>query len=172
MADVFSSEYYDELLTELEELRQHTAIDPEPLCSGLGGINRKLAEIQAARERVSSIVSAALHNKSVAQQRDIDAQNEYQRLTSRILVEDNAIKGMRSSDLRKAAVDVRLEDNVLKTQMAATTLLQAETFLKRAVSVNKDIEAKFDTLCRQIDLVREELRSDPALRDAMRQSVN
>jgi hypothetical protein len=142
------------LMTELDKLRASVILDQDPINVGLDEINRKLAVLQGSRDRVSAIVCDAIINKNLAQRILNSKQAEFDRKSSGLLYTSADIRALKSADLRKAGIDTSLADTLLAVQEADNSVGKADTFLKCAVAVSKDLEIKNDNLNQQTYTIR------------------
>jgi hypothetical protein len=151
---VMTDEEYDKLLTELDTLRASVVLDPDPINVGLDEINRKLATIQGSRDRVSAIVCDAIINKNLAQRIQNSKQAELERKSSNLSYTSADIKALKSADLRKAGIETMLADLIVQVKDADTDVSKADTLLKCASAVSKDLEIKNDNLNQQTYTIR------------------
>ena len=167
-SDLFTSEEYQAKLDELAMLRNSVTLDDDPIAKGLSDINVKISHLQGSLERASALVSEAVVNKSLAQQQLSTRKTTYEMAVNRTLINDPAIKSMRSADLRKAAADIKSLQELDSLHVSECSAASADTFLKCAVQVRNDIEMKNKNLFEQINVVRMMMRVDPELSAALR----
>ena len=151
---VLSNSQYDTLLTELDTLRASVILDADPISVGFDEINRKLSVLQASRDRVSAIVCDAIINKNFAQRLQNSKQASFDRKSSSLFMTSDTVKASKSADLRKAAVESQLSKDLGEVNDAAEDLGRADTFLKCASAVAKDLEIKNENLVQQTYVIQ------------------
>lgn len=145
---MFNEEEYKKSMAVLREIR--VSIDNDPVRVGLDAINRKLSEVQDARDKVTSIISKAIENKTNAKVVYDMRKTEYGMEVDRLLAEDEDVRKQKSADVRKASANVKSASLQLEDHAAKIDLLRAEGYLQTAMNIYENLKASYDTLSRQI----------------------
>ena len=162
-AVVMTDDEYEVLLEELDGLRKSVVLDQDPIAVGLDEINRKLATIQTSRDRASSIVCDAIINKNLAQRLQNGKQYEFEKKASNLFMTSADVKALKSAELRKASIETTLADDLAAAHDSDSVVSKADTFLKYASAVAKDLEIKNENLVQQTYVVQLILKVHPTV---------
>jgi hypothetical protein len=157
---------YKARLTEIATLKANVTLDKDPVSAGLPSFNSKLAELQAIRERVTTLLTESIWNKTNAQSQLNDAEYDYETKCNALGVTDS-IQRLKSKEIREAQVNVNLKNELETLHKARKEHLFADTYLKNVYAIEKELEIKNDNLLQQIRTVQIMLHVDPALRDEL-----
>lgn len=149
---MFNAEDYNQRYNEIRKVSFR--LDADPTTVGLQSLTAKLAEIQALRSRVGSILAEAIHNKGDAE--IAQKSSEYARDTGviRALMNDDSVKGQKSEKMRDAAAQATVPTLVLDLHEKEVSLLKAEAFLKYVQQIYETLEAANNNLSRQISVIQ------------------
>ena len=161
-------EEYQEKLKEIVALNSAIILNPDPVNVGLSYFNETLAQLQACRERASTILTEALWNRAEVQCILHDCEKNYEDVVNRILSGDKNIAALKSDKLRLAHVAQVATQEANASHEARKNLYFAEAFLKSVQAIDNNLEAKNDNLVQQMHTVRLIMHLDPDVRDAFR----
>lgn len=164
---MFTKEQYKEKLIELDNLKNCVSLDPDPISVGLNEFNKKLAEIESCRERVTSLILEAIWNRSEAQQLLDEAQADYDKKVQELLITPD-IEKLRSSELRMARVNNLLKNELDKLRDIQKLYNFADAFLKSVQAVDKILESKNENLLQQIGQIKFMFTIDPSLKNELK----
>ena len=158
---------YSKNLNEIEMLKNAGKLDRDPLVNSMSHFNEKLAELDACRERMSSLSMEANWNRNQYEDVKESLQTEYEIKSGALLLTDEISK-LKSADLREAKVRGLLIDDYHKLKDAERNLRAAETYCKMVGSAEKMLSGKHDTLVEQIKQVDRMLHVDPNAKQYLR----
>jgi dTDP-4-amino-4,6-dideoxygalactose transaminase len=145
----------DDLKARYKELQSVTIVlDADPVKEGLASINRKIAEIQAQKERIGALYVEAIKNKSEAEILLEAKKGEHGRQLDELLFTDEDVKSQKSAELRKAAANVKTKDLVVAMAYAELDQQKADTYYKCVQQVYGHLESANANLSRQISVIQ------------------
>jgi hypothetical protein len=139
-------------LAEIATVR--VALDPDPMANGLTSFNKKLAEIQLYKDRVSYLVTEALHNSNTAEVLFETLKGDYERQLEVLLATDSTVQSQKSAEMRNATAKQKIPEQVLKLHYAEVDLLKAQGYLKVLQSIYNNLESCNSNLSRQITVIQ------------------
>lgn len=144
----------------LEELKKyHIELDPDPVSKGLTSLHEKLAQVQAYKDRVCSLLVEAHQNVNDYETIYESVKREYEHKLNELLVNDKEIQGLKSDRLRLASADLKLNELLIKLHNASLELLRAKSYLKCVQTVYDNLCSANENLIQQIYVVQLGLRS-------------
>ena len=161
---MLTKEEYKAKLTEIASFKDSVQLDRDPIAAGLNSFNAKLAELQAIRERVTTLLTEALWNKANAESQLNDAEYDFESKCSTLGITE-AIQKMKSKEIREAQMNVSLQAERDVLHRAQREQLFADTYLRNIYAIDKELEIKNNNLYQQIKTVQAMLHIDPALRE-------
>jgi len=161
-------EDYKARLHEITELKGSVTLDIDPIAAGLTSFNAKLAQLQAIRERVTSLLTEAIWNKTAAQNERDSADFIFSAKYDHLLTTDKTVQTLKSADLRKAKLNDILNVELASVHQTTKIYSYADAYLKNVYAIEKELEVKNNNLLTQINTVKIMLHVDPALRDDLK----
>jgi hypothetical protein len=160
---MLSADDYKSKLIEMDKLPGTVLLDKDPIVVGLSSFNEKLAMLQAARERLTALLTEALWNKSEAQM-NLDAKEfDYTSKFNVELTSNPAVQALKSKEQREAYINVKLLPELTALNAEKKLYLYADTYMKNVYSVEKSLEVKNDNLIQQICTVKMMKNIDPSI---------
>lgn len=141
-----------ERLKEVSQVR--VALDPDPMASGITTLNKKLAEIQLSKDRVSFLVTEALQNSNAAEVTHELIKGEYERELEVLLATDSQVMAQKSSEMRNATAKQKIAAKVLQVHHAEVDLLKAQGYLNVLKNIYSNLESCNSNLSRQITVLQ------------------
>ena len=144
-----------EIQTRLKEISQvRVSLDPDPLQFGIQSLNKKLSEIQLFKDRVSYLVTEALHNANTAEVLYESLKGDYERQMEVLLATDSSVQAQKSAEMRNATAKQKIPEQVLRLHHAEVDLLKAQGYLKVLQSIYSNLESTNANLSRQITVIQ------------------
>lgn len=168
---LLKTEDNENYIKEANSLRSEVQLVEDPISElGFTGINRQLAKLQAAKERLTDLLLKSIMNKSNAQRLVNNAKASYGISYSTAMVSDPDVITQTSKEKREAAAAVKVQDEYKSLQIAEDNYSQAVIFNQVISTIAKDLENKQDLLLKQIDLIKMSMMVHPDIKDGL--SVN
>jgi|SRR5579864_1709026 len=149
------------LLTEAEMQERlgevatsRVALDPDPTVNGVLSLNKKLAEIQLFKDRLSYLITEALHNSNTAEVLFEELKGEHDRALEVLLATDSTVQAQKSAEMRNATAKQKIAEQVLRLHHAEIDLLKAQGYLKVLQSIHLNLESCNSNLSRQITVIQ------------------
>lgn len=139
-------------LQEISQVRM--ALDPDPTANGLGSLNRKLSEIQLHKDRVSYLVTEALHNSNLAEIEHTKVQGDYDRQLQTLMATDSTVMAGKSAEARTSLANQKMPQLVLKVHDAKVEMLKASGYLNVLKNIYSNLESCNSNLSRQITVLQ------------------
>lgn len=154
-------------IKEANDLRNMVKLEEDPVSTlGFLGINKQLANLQAAKERLTDLLLKSITNKSNAQRLVSNAKGSYGIAYNTVMTTDVDVISQTSKEKREAAAAVKVQDDYKVLQQAEDSLAEAIVFNQVISTIAKDLENKQDLLLKQIDLIRMSMQIHPEVKDA------
>jgi len=153
---------YNKLTEELKELQSKIVLDKDPISTGLN-FNSQLAELQAAKERVSQILLDAIWNKQAKEIVYKKAKHDYEKAYNNTITSQE-VRSLKSADLRESKTEsllVEIKDKLLQAEM---DLDVANTFYKTVHHVYDLLKSKNENIVNQIRVVHTLTGLDPSVK--------
>lgn len=161
----FTAERCAEYIQEAEALRNTIVLADDPIADlGFQGINGQIAQIQACRERMSTLLLQSLKNKSNAQRQVNAAKADYLSQYSIVMATDTEVISQTSKEKREAAASVKVSEQYTALQTAEDLLAEASLLHQIISTLAKDLECKQEQLLEQIAIIRMTLSVHPELK--------
>jgi hypothetical protein len=148
-------EKYPELRQELSSIR--IDLDADPASIGVSNINKKIADVNAQKERVASVLGEAIANVYEREHNYAALQLDYDIKAGKLLNSDDSIKNLKSEGLRSAALQATFSEEYLKAHTSKIDLTDAEGFLKFVQSKYNQLDSANSNISRQISVVELQL---------------
>ena len=143
-------------LLELQKVR--IDLDGDPVASGLASINKKIAELQGWKDRVSALLIEAIKNKTEAQLLSESKKFEYDQQQNVLFATDPEVQNQKNEKSRTAVASTKMAEQVLQTHYAEKDLLAADAYYKCVQQVYMNLEGANSNLSRQISVVQMSLQ--------------
>lgn len=164
---LLKTEECEAYINEANALRNMVKLEEDPVSSlGFLGINKQLANLQAAKERLTDLLLKSITNKSNAQRLVSNAKGSYGISYSTAMTTDPDVLSQTSKEKREAAAAVKVQEDYRAMQSAEDKLAEAVVFNQVISTIAKDLENKQDLLLKQIDLIRMSMQIHPEVKDA------
>jgi hypothetical protein len=148
----------EQILSYKQELSSISIeLSEDPTTEGLGLVNGKIAEINAQKERVGSILMDTLSNVQERKRHFEEAKLAYDLKYERILSTDESVRNLKSEALRSAATNAQISDDFLIMRKAEMDLGDAEAFQKIVQHKYNLLESANSNVSRQITVVQLQL---------------
>jgi hypothetical protein len=161
------------LLTEVEMQERlgevatcRVALDPDPTANGVLSLNKKLAEIQLFKDRLSYLITEALHNSNSAEIEYEQLHGDYERQIETLISTDSTVMAGKSADARNAAAKQKMPELVLKVHFAEIEKLKASGYLNVLKNIYSNLESCNSNLSRQITVLQLSLNIGEVQRSA------
>lgn len=163
---LLKTEECEAYIKEANDLRNMVKLEEDPIASlGFLGINKQLANLQAAKERITDLLLKSITNKSNAQRLVSNAKGSYGIMYSTAMTTDPDVLSQTSKEKREAAAAVKVQDAYREMQSAEDSLAEAVVFNQVISTIAKDLENKQDLLLKQIDLIKMSMIVHPEVKD-------
>lgn len=140
-----------------KELKSAVVQLPEdPAASGLNVINKKIADINALKDRVVTITSMAIHNQEQIKQIR-DATSEVCADARFLLLRRRKIKSLPNQQLREAAVNHYLRTLIDFRQKVDFAYRRARLFMQECRRRMDRLESTYKALSRQLTVIQMQL---------------
>lgn len=164
---LLKTEECEAYIKEANDLRNMVKLEEDPVSSlGFLGINKQLANLQAAKERITDLLLKSITNKSNAQRLVSNAKGSYGIAYSTAMTTDPDVLTQTSKEKREAAAAVKVQDDYRAMQSAEDNLAEAIVFNQVISTIAKDLENKQDLLLKQIDLIKMSMIVHPEIKDS------
>jgi hypothetical protein len=147
-----------ERLAEVATLR--VALDPDPMNNGIGSINKKISELQLYKDRLSYLITEALHNSNTAEIEYEQLKGEYDRQLQTLLATDSTVMSGKSADARSAAANQKMPELVLKVHFSELEKLKSSGYLNVLKNIYSNLESCNSNLSRQITVLQMSMQLD------------
>lgn len=165
--NLLKDEECSKYVEEAKDLRDNVKLVEDPIASlGFLGINRQLAQLQAAKERITDILLKSITNKSNAQRYVSNMKSAYGISYSIAMTSDPEVLSQTSKEKREAAATVKCNNELNSLQSAEDNLSKAIVFNQIISTIAKDLENKQDLLLKQIDIIKMSMMIHPEVKDA------
>lgn len=165
-SSLLTEKEYTDYINEANTLRSQVTLKEDPIADlGFTGINKQLALIQAAKERLTDILLKSILNKSKAQRLVSNAKGSYGISYSTAMSSDPDVVSQTSKEKREAAAAVKTQDEYIALQSSEDKLAEAVVFNQVISTIAKDLDNKQDLLLKQIDLIKMSMIVHPDVRD-------
>jgi len=145
----------NEIADRLKEISQvRVALDADPLALGISTLNKKLADIQLSKDRVSFLVTEALQNSNTAEVLFETLKGDHDRQLEILLATDSSVQAQKSAEMRNATAKQKIAEQVLRLHHAEIDLLKAQGYLKVLQSIYSNLESTNANLSRQITVIQ------------------
>lgn len=141
-----------ERLAEVATLR--VALDPDPMANGLSSVNKKIAELQLYKDRLSYLITEGLHNNNSAEIEYEKLKGEYDRQMETLLATDSTVMSGKSADARNATAKQKMPELVLNVHFAEIEKLKASGYLNVLKNIYSNLESCNSNLSRQITVLQ------------------
>lgn len=141
-----------ERLAEVATLR--VALDPDPIANGIGSINKKISELQLYKDRLSYLITEALHNCNTSEVLFETIKGEYDRELEILLATDSQVAAQKSAEMRNATAKQRIPEKVLRVHHAEIDLLKSQGYLNVLKNIHGNLESCNSNLSRQITVLQ------------------
>jgi len=148
-------EKYDVYRQELNAIS--ILLEGDPATVGIVTINKKIAEVNAMRERVAAVLSEAIANVYEREHFYEEMKLDYDIKFQKTLNGDPSIQSLKSDTLRVAAVNAKLPDEFLKMNAAKINFNDAEGFLKLVQAKYNQLDSANSNISRQISVIQLQL---------------
>lgn len=129
-------------------------LDMDPVVNGLASLTKKLAEIQKLRNRVAKAMGEAIRNKSEAEIAKSSIENQMGAVMSKLMMNDDYVRGQKSQDMRELAAQTKMPELVLQKHQKEVDLIRAEAYEKFVKHIHDNLEAANNNLSRQVSVVQ------------------
>jgi hypothetical protein len=153
-----------ERLSEVATLR--VALDPDPMANGLTSVNKKIAELQLYKDRLSYLITEALHNQNTSEVLYETIKGEYDRELEILLATDSQVMTQKSAEMRNATAKQRIPEKVLKVHRAEIDHLKAQGYLNVLKNIYGNLESCNSNLSRQITVLQMSMQLNGIQRSA------
>ena len=153
-----------ERLAEVATLR--VALDPDPIANGIGSINKKISELQLYKDRLSYLITEALHNNNTSEIEYEQLKGEYERQLQTLLATDSTVMSGKSADARSAAANQKMPELVLKVHFSEIEKLKASGYLNVLKNIYSNLESCNSNLSRQITVLQMSMQLNGIQRSA------
>ncbi len=146
----------DEQISEnLEAVKKiQVFLDPDPTTKGLVSLNYKLAELQIAKDRVTSLLLEAMKNLSENEILKETVQNDHDRKQDYITATDASVQAQKSAEARAIHARLKMPDLVMNLHHAEIAETKASWYLKCLTLVSSNLESANSNLSRQITVIQ------------------
>ena len=145
----------DEINDRLKEVAEvRVALDPDPVQNGITSLNKKLSEIQLYKDRVSYLVTEALHNSNLAEIEHTKLKGDYDRQLQTLLATDSQVMAGKSAEARTSLANQRMPELVLKVHFAEVEMLKSSGYLNVLKNIYSNLESCNSNLSRQITVIQ------------------
>lgn len=141
-----------ERLAEVATLR--VALDPDPMANGLSSVNKKIAELQLYKDRLSYLITEGLHNNNSAEIEYEKLKSEYERQIETLLATDSSVMAQKSAEMRNATAKQKMPELVLKVHFAEIEKLKSSGYLNVLKNIYSNLESCNSNLSRQITVLQ------------------
>jgi hypothetical protein len=141
-----------ERLAEVATLR--VALDPDPMANGITSVNKKIAELQLYKDRLSYLITEGLHNNNTAEIEHEQLKGEYERQFQTLLATDSTVMSGKSAEARSASANQKMPELVLKVHFAEIEKLKAGGYLNVLKNIYSNLESCNSNLSRQITVLQ------------------
>jgi len=139
--------------TALEELRKYSVEIPENPEKSTEELSLLLSKIQSYKNRVSALLVEALWEKASLEAALNAAETSYEAEKNALLATDPDITSKKSSDMREAAVNVRLAEKLSILNKAIVEKTMIDAYLKCIQQVYDNLDSASDSIGKQIQLL-------------------
>lgn len=148
----------EKMSENLEEVKKiQVYLDADPLAKGLASVNNKLAEIQVAKDKVSTLLMEAMKNLAENEILKDQAQNKHDRQQDLLIATDASIQAQKSAEQRSIHARMKMPELVLALHHADVAMLKASWYLKCLQLVSSNLESANANLSRQITVIQMDL---------------
>jgi hypothetical protein len=148
----------EKMSENLEEVKKiQVYLDEDPLSKGLVSVNNKLAEIQIAKDKVSSLLMDAMKNLAEHEILKEVVQNEHDRQQDLLIATDASVQAQKSAEQRSIHARLKMPELVLKLHHADIALIKAQWYQKCLTLVASNLESANSNLSRQITVIQMDL---------------
>ena len=121
-------------IKEANDLRNMVKLEEDPISSlGFLGINKQLANLQSAKERITDLLLKSITNKSNAQRLVSNAKGSYGIAYSTAMTTDPEVISQTSKEKREAAAAVKVQEDYRLLQQAEDSLACSRQRFQRAI---------------------------------------
>lgn len=147
-------------------------LEDDPLSFGLDYFNMKIAEIQAYKERVSTILTEVIKNRLIAQHELEKVQLEYDNEFSKLISSDPSISSLKSSDKRESSAKVILQDLNKKVLEAKKKFIDIDILFKEVQHKYEMLKDSAEYLFKQLSVCQMLVQFDNSLIKKVVQTKN
>lgn len=146
----------DEQMSErLEAVKKiQVFLDPDPTVKGLVSLNYKLAELQLAKDNVSSLILEAMKNMAEHEILKDEAQNTHDRQQDLLIATDASVQAQKSAEARSIHARMKMPELVMALHLEEVAELKASWYLKCLQLVASNLESANSNLSRQITVIQ------------------
>lgn len=162
--NLLSEQEMQERLGEVATLR--VALDPDPMANGLTSVNKKIAELQLYKDRLSYLVTEGLHNSNTAEIEYEQLKGEYERQFQTLLATDSTVMSGKSAEARSALANQKMPELVLKVHFSEIEKLKSSGYLNVLKNIYSNLESCNSNLSRQITVLQMSMQLDGIQRSA------
>lgn len=145
----------EQISAHLEEVKKiQFFLDSDPLSKGLNSLNGKIAEVQANKDRISSLIIEAMRNVAEHDIVKETVQHDHDRQIELLLATDASVSAQKSAEMRNTHARLKMPELVLKLHHADIAQIKASWYLKILQSVHSNLESANSNLSRQITVLQ------------------
>ena len=145
----------EQMAERLEEVKKiQVILEPDPTVKGLVSLNYKIAEIQLAKDRVSSLLLEAMKNMAEHEILKDVAQNTHDRQQDLLIATDASVQAQKSAEARSIHARMKMPELVLALHHEEVSSLKASWYLKCLQLVASNLESTNSNLSRQITVIQ------------------
>jgi len=145
----------DEYKARLEEVQSVTVtLDDDPINQGLQSINKKIATVQRAKDRIGHLLVESIKNRAECQIILDGKKAEYNIELDHLLATDMDVQAQKSEALRKATANTKMADVVLQMHYAEKDFTTADAYHKCVNQIYANLESVNSNLSRQVSVIQ------------------
>jgi hypothetical protein len=145
----------EQMAEKLEAVKKiQVFLDPDPTTKGLVSLNYKLAELQIAKDHVTSLILEAMKNMSENEIVKETVQNEHDRKQDYLIATEPSVQAQKSAEARSIHARLKMPDLVMSLHHAEIAETKASWYLKCLQLVSSNLESANSNLSRQITVIQ------------------
>ncbi len=145
----------EQMAEKLEAVKKiQVFLDPDPTTKGLVSLNYKLAELQLAKDQVSTMILEAMKNVAEHEILKDTAQNAHDRQQDLLIATDASVQAQKSAEQRSIHARLKMPNLVLDLHHADIAEIKASWYLKCLQLVASNLESANSNLSRQITVIQ------------------
>lgn len=145
----------EQMAEKLETVKKiQVFLDPDPIVKGLVSLNYKIAELQLAKDSVSSLILEAMKNMAENEILKETTQNGHDRQQDFLIATDASVQAQKSAEARAIHARLKMPDLVMDLHHADIAEVKASWYLKCLQLVASNLESANSNLSRQITVIQ------------------